>query len=547
MASRRRLKKDDGTQSTNNKRSRKAIDLAWSGDGGADDELIDSDNESDDDNTPSYKNEDEDESDEEDLDAKKVRLARQYLDQIEQESDSDSSADEDSDKDDTPTGDAIARRLQKQRLKREGIFERPMASNLDKSLSAIHDKIAKSQQLKGVTFPNAEVSSAAWIDEGYVSVLKGHDLTPTCMSLQASGEKAVSGSKDHSVILWDIEKECRINYLVSTWKKSSVSDKHNQQQNDRTRGEVLSVACSDDGRYAAVGKRDSTVSIFDIRSKNESSSNLVKVFDNHKSAVTCLTFRTHSNQLFSGSDDRIIRHYSLDEMMCMETLFGHQFGVTSIDCHRRERPVSVSSDRTARAWKLQEDTHLIFRGGAKSQAADCVTLIKDDWFVSGHQDGLLSLWTTGKKRSVANVTNAHGTEGNLGRSIVCVDSLKGSDVAVTGSDDGYLRFWRANTGREMQHQCLQTLVNIPLYGFINAVQFGPKGRFCVAAVGQEHRMGRWKRIAQAKNRIVIVKLEDSPDDDNSGNSSEDVDNGDVKAGARVEADDDDSVSDASSP
>ena len=141
-----------------------------------------------------------------------------------------------------------------------------------------------------------------------------------------------------------------------------------------------------------------------------------------------------------------LSHYNLSEMMYVETLYGHQFGVTAIDCHRKERPISVGRDRTARAWKLAEDTHLIFRGGAKVSSADCVNVVKDDWFLTGHDDGHLGLWMTEKKKAVASIEFAHGVEGNVGRGICSIGSLRGSDLAVTGSYDGYLRLWKVSFG-----------------------------------------------------------------------------------------------------
>lgn len=129
-------------------------------------------------------------------------------------------------------------------------------------------------------------------------------------------------------------------------------------------------------------------------------------------------------------------------MMYVETLYGHQFGVTGLDCDRKERPISVGRDRTARAWKLADDTHLIFRGGAKLSPADCINVPKDDWFLTGHDDGLLGLWMTEKKKAVATIDLAHGLEGNVGCGISSIGSLRGSDLAVTGSHDGYLRLWK---------------------------------------------------------------------------------------------------------
>jgi ribosomal RNA-processing protein 9 len=129
-------------------------------------------------------------------------------------------------------------------------------------------------------------------------------------------------------------------------------------------------------------------------------------------------------------------------MTYIETLYGHQAGVTAIDCHRKERPISVGMDRTARAWKLAEDTHLIFRGGSKISSADCVSVIKDDWFVTGHDDGHLCLWMTDKKKAVTTIELAHGRTDANGRGIHSVGGLKGSDMVASGSNDGYLRLWK---------------------------------------------------------------------------------------------------------
>lgn len=199
--------------------------------------------------------------------------------------------------------------------------------------------------------------------------------------------------------------------------------------------------------------------------------------------------------------------------MYLETLYGHQFGVMDIDCHRKERPISVGRDRTARAWKLAEDTHLIFRGGAKVSSADCVNVIKDDWHLTGHDDGHLGLWMTEKKKAVATIELAHGRDGIVGRGISSIGSLKGSDLAITGSCDGYLRLWKAMTGSTLDSRSLEPLSEIPLEGYVNGIAVGPKARFCVIAVGQEPKLGRWNRIVQAKNRFGIVTLRNDADDD----------------------------------
>lgn len=490
------------------------------------DDQIDSDQESDYDEGRGFNNDDDDDVEEEEtLDAKKVRLAREYLQKLESKdgSDEDNSDsdddDDDNENDDETDHDRVGLKLQRERLKREGALERVVADKVHDSLNRIRSSLQSSSlpssamlQKDKATITTTTTQQKQLAEElkesGHIKLLRGHDLTPTCVALQHDGKRAISGSKDHSVIVWDVQEERRAFTLCPSWKKESADEK---EATPRTLGEVLSVACSDDGRYAAVGRRDATVCIYDIRAKTSSKSSLVKTFTGHKGPITCLSFRSQSLQLFSGSEDRCIRHYNLNEMMYLETLYGHQFGVVGVDCHLKERPVSVGRDRTARTWKLAEDTHMIYRGGAKIAPADSVRVMKEDWFLTGHEDGNLGLWMADKKRAVININEAHGAAANIGRGINAISSLRGSDLAMTGSYDGYLRLWKVMMGKTLKDRSIEPLDEIPLTGYVNDIAIGPKARFCVVAVGQEPKLGRWNRISGAKNRFGIVRLRSEED------------------------------------
>ena len=55
----------------------------------------------------------------------------------------------------------------------------------------------------------------------------------------------------------------------------------------------------------------------------------------------------------------------------------------------------------------------------------------------------------------------------------------------------------------------QQVASIPVTGFVNGLQLGASGRLLVAAVGQEHRLGRWSRVKAAKNGLLVVRMEPS--------------------------------------
>lgn len=489
---------------------------------------------------------------------KKVRLAREFLTKMQTAEDEDegsSDGDEDitssddidseGDDDEIEQKDRLSRRLERERLKKHGVLERMLSKKVKESIEQ------KEQLLKyrGDT-DDSQAQTKLWVENNLYKLCRGHDLTPTCVALHApSGSRAYSASKDNSILLWDVETQTKLHTIVPKWNP-------NKCKYTRNSGEVLVMAASDDGRYLAIGGRDATVKIYDVRqkqTKNEVDNNkndfeirgLATTFEGHKGPVTALAFRSKSLQLFSGSDDRCIRHYNLQELTYIETLYGHQAPVTGISCYgaRHEIPFSVGRDRTARAWKIAEETHLIFRGGAKLSSADCVSSIKDDWFLTGHDDGVLNLWTSSKKKAIQSVPNAHGVhQGGLPRGIVCCASIGGSDLAITGSNDGFMRLWNVSTfwsifffcikvayfshlyhlfgfsrqkiatGDTKDDRGISAIGKIPVHGYINDIAIGPKGRFCVAAVGQEPRLGRWDRIPAAKNRFAIIPLRDNVDD-----------------------------------
>lgn len=43
-------------------------------------------------------------------------------------------------------------------------------------------------------------------------------------------------------------------------------------------------------------------------------------------------------------------------------------------------------------------------------------------------------------------------------------------------------------------------------GFVNHLEFTPSGKHLIAAVSQEHRLGRWWRMKEAKNVVHIIPL-----------------------------------------
>ena len=177
----------------------------------------------------------------------------------------------------------------------------------------------------------------------------------------------------------------------------------------------------------------------------------------------------------------------------------------------KHRPISCSSDKTIRLWKMIDETHLVFRG--HKGAVDTVRMLTKDSFISGGQDGSLLLWKETQKRPVASILTAHGLEGDdenlLGqryctvpRWICSLTTIHSSDLVVSGSYDGNIKFWSAKP----EGKDLKFVNNLKLPGFVNSMAISSSCRLLVAGTGNEHRMGRWWRLPGNHNKVVVMKL-----------------------------------------
>lgn len=326
--------------------------------------------------------------------------------------------------------------------------------------------------------------------------------------------------------------------------------------------EITCVAASQDGKFVVTGGADNRIVVWNAETLRP-----IRVFFQHRDTITGLAFRRGTNQLYSSSKDRTIKIWSLDEGAYVETLFGHQDEVVDIAALAQERCISVGArDRTARLWKVVEETQLVFRGGGGEKKSrqknnpddlrtlegsiDRVAMIDEDMFITGGDNGSLSLWTIHKKKPIYTLTHAHGIEDPLKpgevsaetdpsnasiprpspRWITALTTIPYSDVILSGSWDGVVRAWKLSSDRK-RIEPMGPVGQIPdatmggmetdevknqyiARGIINDISVmergdrGKDGICIIVAVGRDHRFGKWQTIPRklCRNGAVVFEV-----------------------------------------
>ncbi|XP_006620835.1 U3 small nucleolar RNA-interacting protein 2 isoform X2 [Apis dorsata] len=389
----------------------------------------------------------ESEEEEETAQEKRIRLAKQYLAQIEEE---------EKDRAEFEEG-AITKRLHEEYLEEKGRLRKTVASN--------------------------------YINHGEPIVLKckEHKSSITCLCLSSNGRFLYSGSKDGSLVKWSLKERTKL---------KAIKGKRKSQDGIKC---VQCLAISTDSKFLVVGDNGSkNIMVFCGNTLNH-----IKNLQGHRGNITCLVFRKETHTLYSGSEDRSVKVWNLDDMAYVESLFGHQNGITSIDALTRERAITSGGfDGTIRIWKIVEESQLIFNGHGSS--IDTVKLINEEHFLSCGADGQLCVWGCLKKKPLCSVLDAHGRDksNNQPMWISSIATLLNTDLVASGSQNGVIRLWQCSDS----FRSLNPLFEIELTGFVNALCFTPDGTQLIAGIGQEHRLGRWWRIPEAKNVIVIIPL-----------------------------------------
>ncbi len=245
-----------------------------------------------------------------------------------------------------------------------------------------------------------------------LATLEGHTDSVKSVSVTPDGLLAVSGSSDNSLRVWDLMTcECLSTLYGHT-------------------GSVNSVSVTPDGHRAVSGSYDGTLRVWDL-----TTGDCLAMFEGLEGYILSVSVTLGGLRAISGSYNGKLRILDLTTGSFLATLGGHTGSVYSVSATPDgRRAVSGSDDRTLRVWDLTTGDCLATLEGHKD-SVNSVSVTPDGLrAISGSTDGTLRVWDLTAGECLATLV---GHKYSVGSVSVTPDGRR----AISASDDGTLRVW----------------------------------------------------------------------------------------------------------
>ena len=256
----------------------------------------------------------------------------------------------------------------------------------------------------------------------------GHTRSVPAVAVTSDGRRAVSGSEDGTLKVWDAERG--IEQHTFTGHTTAIGADSRFGFGKR----IATVAVTADGRKVVSGSWDGTIKVWDLLRGDE-----LRTLEGHGDGVYWVT--PIGSRAVSASWDRTIKWWDLERGTELRSLSGPEGHVNGVAVRQRGRcAVFALGDRTLEVWDLEQGAKLYTLEGPKA-AINALAISGDGRHaVLALDDSTLRLWDLKRGAELRTLT---GHAKRLWAAGMTPDGTR----AVSVSDDHTVKLWDLRNGK----------------------------------------------------------------------------------------------------
>jgi serine/threonine protein kinase len=204
-------------------------------------------------------------------------------------------------------------------------------------------------------------------------------------------------------------------------------------------GEVNSLAFSRDRITLASGSDDKTIKIWNLNNKKE-----IRTLKGHLDIVYSVAISPDGQILVSGSKDKTIKIWNLQTGQLINTLYGHKDFVDSVTISLNGQTIASGSyDHTIKLWNLKTLQLIHTFKGHSAQVLSVAISPDNQTLISGSKDKTIKMWNLNTGQLIRTI---QGHSGDV--NAIAINSR--GDMFASASDDKTVKVWNLNTGQEIR-------------------------------------------------------------------------------------------------
>ncbi|KNA26026.1 hypothetical protein SOVF_000950 [Spinacia oleracea] len=176
----------------------------------------------------------------------------------------------------------------------------------------------------------------------------------------------------------------------------------------------------------------------------------IKRLRGHRNAVYCAIFDRAGRHVITGSDDRLVKIWSMETAFCLASCRGHEGDITDLAVSSNNALVaSASNDFVIRVWRLPDGLPIsILQGHTGAVTAIAFSPRTAYQLLSSSDDGTCRIWDARNSQFKPRIYVPKPVDAGIGpaqqnHQITCCAYNANGTVFVTGSSDTFARVWNA--------------------------------------------------------------------------------------------------------